>query len=99
LEPFASPSRSPDSFEHLEQEAAFDAFSFQVPTLRLPTGLVPPEQEERPRSVRRFAIRLMSVSAVACAVLLALAWHAHGAPRQRHGLHVARTGLEATPLR
>ena len=69
----------PERFNAVEapEKTEYASLDFQVPFPKLPTRLVSPEQEERPRSVRRFATVLAWVTAAACGGILALAWCAH----------------------
>jgi len=56
-----------------EQVSEVDYFGFRAPYPRLPTGLVPPEDAERPRRVRQVGRLITLTFGFLCAVVLALA--------------------------
>jgi hypothetical protein len=80
-----------DAFEGPVKEPNFESADFHLQARKAPSRILPPEQEERPRSVRRFATTLIWVCTVGCLAVLALAWRAHlsGGPEHKPALTAA----------
>ena len=57
-----------------DQTVEVDYFNFRAPYPRVPTALIPPEEEQRPRRVRQIGHVITLAFGFFCAVVLALAF-------------------------